>query len=267
MSINFFNDTFSIVMLSCLLAPIGCVSLWRRSTYMADGLSHASVLANTIAGIFLYNVVPIGILVALGLVLIIYWLEDSSDIYVATNIVSMISVACAVLICHFSPTKIDIGKVLLGSTCCHRLHHFIDYKVLMVLAFFSAGFIGIFFKQLVFISFNRDLAIVSGIAVKKIDMLFFLLSAAAINLAVSAVGMFLVGVLLILPAASSRFFSRNPFGNLFNSVVYAFVVSLVGTLIAKNFKTPIAPTIAVLSFGVFITIYSISRYALRIRLA
>jgi zinc transport system permease protein len=267
MSINFFGDTFSIVMLACLLAPLGCISLWRKATYMADGLSHAGVLANTIAGLFLWNAIPIGTCVALILVLVIYWLEDSSDIYVATNIVSIVSIAFAVLVWHFYPDKIDVSKMLLGSTCCHRLHHFVDHKVLMALAFFSAGFISIFFRQLVFISFNRDLAIVSGISVKMIDVMFFILSAIAINIAVSAVGMFLVGALLILPAASSRFFSKTPLGNLFNSIVYAFIVSLIGTFVSRYFGTPLAPTVAVLSFGVFVIIYSVSRYALKIKVA
>ncbi len=263
MSIDFFDGILNIILLSCLLAPLGCVSLWRKSTYMADGLSHAGVLANTIAGIFLYNVVPLGTLIALVLVLLIYWLEDSSDIYVATNIVSMISVASAVLIWHFYPSKVDIHKILLGSTCCHRMHHFANYKILIWLVCFCAVFIGIFFKQLVFISFNRDLAVVFGVRVKMIDMLFFIFSAIAINVAVSAIGMFLVSALLILPAASSRFFSNTPFKNLLNSIFYTLIVSFIGACISRYFKIPLAPTIAVLSFGIFVLIYSVSRYILK----
>ena len=265
MSINLFDGVFDITLLSCLLAPLGCVSLWRKSTYMADGLSHAGVLANTIAGILLYNVVPLGTLVALILVLFIYWLEDSSDIYVATNIVSMISVASAVLIWYFYPSKVNIQTILLGSTCCHRMHHIVDYKVLICLACCCAAFIGFFFKQLVFISFNRDLAIVFGVRVKITDMLFFIFSAIAINVAVSAIGMFLVSALLILPAASSKFFSSTPLKNLLNSIIYAFIVSFSGAHVSKYLHIPLAPTIAVLSFGVFVLIYSVFRYVLKVR--
>jgi zinc transport system permease protein len=265
MNINFFDGFLNIILLSCLLAPLGCVSLWRKSTYMADGLSHAGVLANTIAGIFLYNVVPLGTLIALVLVLVIYWLEDSSDIYVATNIVSMISVASAVLIWHLYPSKVHIQSILLGSTCCHRMHHFVDYKILIWLVCLCATFICVFFRQLVFISFNRDLAIVSGVNVKVIDALFFIFAAIAINVAVSGIGMFLVSALLILPAASSKFFSSTPLKNLVNSVAYAFVMSFVGTCISKYFKIPLAPTIAMLSFGTFLIIYSVSRYVLKVK--
>ncbi len=253
------------MLLSALLAPIGCISLWRRSTYLSDGLSHAGVLANTISVICLWNVVPLGVFVALALVVLVYWFEGSSDIYVATNIVSSVSIAAAVLIWHLYPASIDVHKILLGNVCCHgghhgHQHHFEEAKILIWLSLALLTFIAVLFKQLVLISFNRDLAIVFRVRVGIIDLMFLALSAIVINIAVSMIGMFLVSALLILPAAVSKFVSKSPLSHIAYSVVYALVVSFIGDQISRVFHLPIAPTITLLSFGLFTVVYVIFRY-------
>ncbi|MGY4690321.1 metal ABC transporter permease [Salibacterium sp. K-3] len=76
--------------------------------------------------------------------------------------------------------------------------------VFILITFFAASLLfGIFFKELVFVSFDQEGASVSGIAVKSVNFLFSFLTALVISMSMKVVGILLVGALISLPAAAS----------------------------------------------------------------
>jgi zinc transport system permease protein len=69
--------------------------------------------------------------------------------------------------------------------------------------------LGSVFKELLFLSFDEEVASVSGIAVGPVYYLFLLLMAVTIILAIKVVGIILVSALLVLPAATARQLTAN----------------------------------------------------------
>ena len=152
MIINSYAGAIKFIILSCLLCPLGCISLWRRCTYLSDGLSHAAVLANAVAGICLYDAFPISTIIALLLVLLIYWLEDSSDIYVATNIVATVAIALSIIIGQLYSDSVNIGNIVFGDSQCCAQVVVEDLFILLPLVFVCTIFISLYFNQLVLIA-------------------------------------------------------------------------------------------------------------------
>lgn len=247
-------DKVELVLLSTVLAPLGCISIWRRSTYLVDCISHAGALASIISSVLLLGTVTFSTLFSAALVLLIRWLEKGSDMYVATNIATTTSVAAASLISHFSSSKVDFPSLLLGGHCCQALEHASFMPAFVACAVFLV-FIAKFFKSLALIAFNRDLAAVCGVKVDSVDMCFLILSSALINLAILSVGVLLVGSLLILPAVSAQLFARTPLVALLSASVCGLANSVIGISLSYLFSLPAPPLVALVSFCSLLVLY------------
>lgn len=248
----------TIVVLGALLALLGCVSLWRRASYLCDGISHASVLSSAIAAAVLFEPTLFSILFSVALVLLIRWLERSSDMYIATNIASTTSIAAAMLLWHFFPSKTELPSLAFGCSCCHHIQSVRLTHALILCAIFTA-FLAAFFRQIVLIAFNQDIAAVVGVKVKAMDVIFLAIAAAVINVAVVSVGFLLVGALLIFPAVASNFFVRTPLSALISSACLGALNSAVGVVLAARLNLPMPSVVALVSFATFLLAYFLAR--------
>ncbi len=100
-------------------------------------------------------------------------------------------------------------------------------------------------------SVDEQLALVEGVRVNAIRLVFMLMIASVIAVAMKIVGILLIISMLIIPPATARRFSRTPE----QMAVYAIFVgclSVVGGLIASaTIDTPADPSIVVFSMILF----------------
>lgn len=92
--------------------------------------------------------------------------------------------------------------------------------------------VGAVFKELLFLSFDEEVAAVTGIAVGPIYYLFLFLMAVAIILAIKVVGIILVSALLVLPAATARQLTNNYRWLTFLSVALALISTVSGLFLS-----------------------------------
>lgn len=69
--------------------------------------------------------------------------------------------------------------------------------------------VSFFYKEFVSISFDPEYARVSGIAVKRMNVIFALLIALAISMSMKVVGILLVGAMVVLPTAASIHIAKS----------------------------------------------------------
>lgn len=117
----------------------------------------------------------------------------------------------------------------------------------------------LFFRPLLFSSFDPEVARARGVPVGILSIVFLVLLAITISLAVQVVGAMLVFILLIGPAATAARLVSSPYRALGLAVVLGVIYTCLGIyLAAENGTWPVSFFIAALSFGVYLPVRLLS---------
>lgn len=128
---------------------------------------------------------------------------------------------------------------------------FVSAFTLLVLLFF--------FRPLLFSSFDPEVAQARGLPVHLLSILFMVLVAITISLAVQVIGALLVFTLLIGPSATAARLARSPYRALALAVALGVIYTFLGIyLAAENGIWPVSFFIATISFGVYLPVRLLS---------
>jgi len=240
------------IFIAILCSTLGLFLVLRRLSLIGDGLSHVSFGAIAI-GLFLgfyplYVAVPV---VILGAILILK-LTQKTKIYgdAAIGIVSSAALAGGVIIASIAGGfNVDLFSFLFGNILAISQWEMISSIALSVLVI-----IVVFFNyyELFSISFNEELAHVTGIKTSKINMLLAILTAVTVVLSVRVVGILLVSAFLILPAVTALQVARSFKWAMLLSALTAIFSLVTGVLISFLFNLPTGATIVMASFFLFV---------------
>ena len=87
------------------------------------------------------------------------------------------------------------------------------------------------FRPLLFASVDPEVALARGVPVRLLSILFHVLLAVTVAMAIQIVGALLVFALLIAPAASVAQFSRHPLTSIFLSIVVSLIITWTGLVL------------------------------------
>jgi zinc/manganese transport system permease protein len=107
-------------------------------------------------------------------------------------------------------------------------------------------------RPLLFASVDEDVAIARGVPTRTLSMLFMLLLALTVSVAVQTVGALLVLALLVTPAAAALRVASGPLGVSLLSMLFATVSVVGGILLALGSSIPISPFVTSLSFLIYL---------------
>jgi len=127
-----------------------------------------------------------------------------------------------------------------------------DLAVTAVLAAAVLAAVGIFFKELVYFSFDEKMARVSGIPATFLH--YFLLAVLALTIVVTVkiVGIILVSAYLVIPGASALLVTERFKAAMAVSAVIGVSTSILGIAVAYAGNFPPGATIVLAQFAVFI---------------
>jgi len=107
------------------------------------------------------------------------------------------------------------------------------------------------FKELLFLSFDEEVAQVSGVAVVPVYYFFLLAMAITIVIAIKLIGIVLVSALLVLPAATARQLTMNYRGMMLWSIGLATFSTLSGLLLSYQLNLASGATIVLFAGALF----------------
>ena len=111
--------------------------------------------------------------------------------------------------------------------------------------------LGLMWRGLLSMSVHDELARVEGVPVSAMRLVFMLMIAFVIAIAMKIVGIMLIVSMLIIPPATARRFARTPE----QMAIYAIIVgslSVLGGLVASaTIDTPAGPSIVVVAMVLF----------------
>jgi ABC-type Mn2+/Zn2+ transport system permease subunit len=115
-----------------------------------------------------------------------------------------------------------------------------------------------FFKELMFVTFDSEMATVTGVPAGKIYFLLISLVALTVVISIKVVGTVLVSALLVTPAAAAYQLTEKFHRMMATAVVLGVGSTVGGLLLSYRLNTASGATIVLLSTAMFVVAAAIS---------
>jgi zinc transport system permease protein len=140
-----------------------------------------------------------------------------------------------------------------------------DIRMMIGLTIMITGFFLLFYKVILFISFDQEYAKTHRAPVQFINYMLIILVAITIVLSIKVAGIILVISLLTIPQTIANLFSRSFKHIIWLSVVIAFLGAFTGLVLSYSFNIPSGATIIISLVIAFILAKLISLLVTRIK--
>ncbi|MDQ7074699.1 MAG: iron chelate uptake ABC transporter family permease subunit [Gammaproteobacteria bacterium] len=233
------------LLVAVVAGPMGCFVVWRRMAYFGEAISHSALLGIVLG--FLMGLSPtFGVLlitVGLGLFLALLqrWQPLAND----------------TLLGIFSHTSLSLGLVGLGFLENQQLdlYAFLFGDILSVtneelwimagVSLLSLLVLAYLWQQLLAVTLHEELAQVEGVSLFRSHVVFVMLIAVLVAVALKVVGILLITSLLIIPSAAAQRLANSPEQMAFGSIVIGALSVLIGIQASLWWDSPTGPSIVV----------------------
>ncbi|MBO0346151.1 metal ABC transporter permease [Roseibium limicola] len=238
--------------IAVVAGPFGCFIVWRRMSYFGDTLSHAGLLGvalslaleiNTMLAVF-----AVSALLAVLLVVLSRRPSLSSDALLGLLSHSALAIGL-VCLSFMTWVRMDLLGLLFGDILA------VGRADLALIYGGGASVLLILWRiwgRLFAATVSPELAAAEGAQPQRMELVFVLLMAAVIAIAMKVVGVLLITALLIMPAAAARRLSSGP-EQMALVASGLGVAAVVGGLYGSLFwDTPSGPSIVVAALLLFL---------------
>jgi zinc transport system permease protein len=238
-SFEFFqNAFFAALMASITCGIIGTYIVSRRIVFISGGITHASFGGIGMGYYFGFNpivgAIAFGILSALGIELFTKKadLREDSAIAMLWSLGMALGIIFIFLTPGYAPNLMSylFGNILTVSKS--------DLVFLLFLSVFVIGFFLIFYRMIIFVSFDEEFALTNNAPVRLFNALLISLVALTIVLNIRVVGIILVMSLLTIPQAIANLFTKRFDRMMFYSIAFAFLGSVTGLAFSYFYDIP-----------------------------
>lgn len=239
--------------------PLGCFVVWRRMAYFGDSLAHGALLGvalGTALGVDL-NVGILAVFVAFAALLV--YLQGRRGLATDTllGILSHAALSLGLIAISFMEgLRIDLLGYLFGDILAVR---WVDLIWIYGGGALALAVLAVVWHDLLAITLHEELALAEGVPVGRVRLVFMLLIALVIVIAMKVVGILLVTALLIIPAAVARRFSRSPEQMAALAALAGSVAVLAGLGASMAWDTPSGPSVVAVAALMFLASMPLGR--------
>lgn len=245
--------------ISLMAAPLGAIVVWRRMAYFGDALAHAGLLGVILSVV--WHVQPLMGLILVALLFCLAFTRLPSNTWLATDtllgLLAHASLALGMVLLSYVPNKtLDIMGFLFGDILTVLPSEIILIYGLLIVVW------AVLFKiwaGLLSITVHEELAAVEGLNVKQLNLVFMILLALVVAVAIKMVGILLITALLIMPVAIVRPLSTSPEGVVFRAMIAGVGAVLLGLVWSYYQDVPTGPAIVCILAVGFILVLLIKR--------
>ncbi|MCC2112771.1 MAG: metal ABC transporter permease [Hyphomicrobiales bacterium] len=235
-----------------IAGPLGCFIVWRRLAYFGDTLSHAALLGVAVA-LLLEIEIPIAVflicaIVAVSLLLLQRRATLSSDSLLGLLAHSALALGL-VCLAFMSWVRIDLMGLLFGDILAVSKA---DIAVIYGGGIVVLAVLALIWRPLFAATVSTELAEAEGLHPTRANLVFMLLMASVIAIAMKIVGVLLITALLIIPAATARRFAGGPEQMAMLAALIGAAAVISGLYGSLSWDTPSGPTIVVAALLLFL---------------
>ncbi len=248
----FMQKAFLVGILLAIIIPlIGVIVVLKRLSMIGDALSHTS-LAGVALGLLLgidpiVGAVVVCVIAAFSIETIRKRLPRYAEISI--SIIMSVGIGLASVLTGFIEDGAAFNTFLFGSIVAitdTEVSMVVIVTVIVVVTFL------LLYKELMFITFDEQGAILAGLPVKKINFVITLLTAITVSVAARSVGALIVSSLMVIPVACAMQIANSYKKTVVYSVLFAVLFTVVGLVLSYYFNLKPGGTIVLTGVVVLI---------------
>lgn len=242
---------------ACLCAYLGVFVILKRIVFVGIVLSQAAALGLAL-GLFIGINPVMGAFILTLLGVLLFWIPFAEKNISRETLLGFTYAFCAslaIILIAKNPLATARGLDLISGNLL-----FITGRDLQILGIASILIIvvhAIFFKEFIFISFDRETAFTAGLKANLLDLLLYLTIGIAISLSMRICGIIFTFASLIIPAMMGLILARRTGMIFFISCLAAALCVVMGLSLSYLWDLPSSLTIVGIYSALFIGIYSI----------
>jgi zinc transport system permease protein len=251
---TFMQRAFLAGMVVAVICPaIGIFLTLRRLSLIGDTLSHvalAGVALGLISGFYpIFSALLITVLASFA----IEALRKTYSQYAELSLAVMMAfgVGLATVLISLGGTSAQVFGYLFGSVTLVTRQ---DVMSILLLGGTILSLVLFFYRSLFYISFDETAALLAGVPVKSVNLLFTIMVAVTISLSMRIVGILLVSSLMVVPVAAALQLQGSFKRTFLFSILFGLLSVIIGLTI--SFYASLAPggTIVLTSLGLLLIV-------------
>jgi zinc transport system permease protein len=235
-----------------IAGPLGCFVVWRRMAYFGDTLSHAGLMGVAL-GIVMGIEPTVGTIVTgvvIGLVLLGLQQQRRLPTDTLLGILSHAALAVGLIAVSFMDTvRFDLMGYLFGDILAVSAR---DLAWIYGGGVVILGVLAMIWRPLIALTVHQDLALAEGNSRLPVRLVFMVLMALTVAVAMKIVGILLVTALLIIPPAAARRFATGPENMAGATVLFGSAAVIGGVFASLTWDTPSGPSIVATAAILFV---------------
>lgn len=240
------------LVLACIAPVIGMFLVTRHYSYLADTLSHVSLLGVAL-GVLLHIEPLIGAVVtAVVAAFGIEWLRDRQKVWSEAVLSLFMSGSLAIAVVILSAShglNVNLLSILFGSITTVTTT---DVFIIVGVGAVGALIIALIHRQLFILTYAEQLAIAEGLPVTWLNRLFVVLAAVTVALSLRTVGVLLVGALMVIPVLTALNVGKGFYTTLWVGVVVSIISVVIGLFLSFYIGLATGGTIVLVALAQFI---------------
>ena len=259
-SLQFMQNAFLAgMMLSFVLAVVSFFVVLRRLSFIGVGVAHSAfggVALGALLGIS-PTLTAIGFAVVVSNAIGYIGKKGRLGTDTAIGIFFPLAMAMGVIFIGMSNQyNVDLFGYLFGNILAITRQDLMITAVLGGLVLLSTV---LFFKELLFVAYDREVAFVSGMPVAFLDHFFLTILALSVVISMKIIGIILVSALLVIPGAAASQITRRYNSMIAFSILIALISTSGGLIISYYADLPSGATIVSLASLIFFATFAIGQ--------
>ena len=241
-----------------MLSILGPFAINRNMGFMADAMAHAT-LPIIAVGVFLgFSISELGVPASILIAFFLGYIIKNSNVGEDTAIGIIFSsfFALGFILISILNVTINLEDLLFGQILA--VSRF-DVFIVTAMCITVVSLIIIFFKQLLFYSFDPIGAEVKGLNTNFLNYLFLVILSVAIVASLQTVGIILVLSMLLIPAAASKQITNTFVSSIYVSILFGVFSSVSGLYLTYFFNLPSGPTMSMVATFLFVVCFFVSK--------
>jgi manganese/iron transport system permease protein/iron/zinc/copper transport system permease protein len=255
---DFFRNAIWVAVLTgALCGLVGTYVVLRGMSYIGHGLSHAvfggAAIAIALSLNALVGAFAIGVVAAVLINGISRRRTIGAD--AAIGVITSAMFAVGIAIVSISSLSRLSDALLFGNVLGVTLQ---DVLLVAVVALVSAAIVFLRYRQMLFSTFDPEVAEVSGVSTAWVDLLLALILASTITVTMRVVGVTLIAAMLVIPPVIARLLTDSFHRMLWISVGTGAVCGFVGVYLSYYLDWPSGATVVLTAAALFVVAYLVS---------
>ena len=234
-----------------MLSVLGSFTINKNMGFMADAMAHSTLPIIAVGVFFGFSISELGAPAAVVIALLLGFIIKNTDIGEDTSIGIIFSslFALGFVLISVLDVSINLEDLLFGQILAVSSF---DVAVIFALFLIVLSILFIFFKQILFYSFDPIGAEVRNLNVSFLNYLFLIILSLSIVGSLQTVGIVLVLSMLLIPAASAKLVSKTYISSIRISALFGGIASVSGLYLSYYFNLPSGPTMSLVASGLFV---------------